>query len=513
MTVDEILAQGQELAKGAPLDGPANVPPWPDGVLPEAVEEMVDQLSTATQTPRDMAAMMALAVTSTACARRLEVACPGWTEPAHLYVLVVLEPANRKSAVVRELIAPVAAVEEALWREHRAHILAANARRRLLVGDVQQAEKQAREATGKERHARVADLVALEMELNEHGPERGKPQLLLDDVTTERAAMVCAANGERIAVLSAESDLFAVAAGRYERRGRANIGFWLSGHSGDSVRVDRVSREPIVLSQPAITMGITTQESVLRGMADAPDMIGRGLAARMLYAVPPSAIGYREVSPPRLQQGVRERYGEVIREVFQRLTPCTVPPPPPITLVLSDAAERLYTEYRAQIEPRMRAGGDLSGHMLGWAGKLCGQVARIAGLLTALQVAESSGIHEGWPRIDRECMRRAIAIGDYLVEHARRAHAMMLNGAPGPAGRPLACSGDAELAEKIATLIRGHGSWSGQAQALAREIGGGTDARSLGHALRRLPQRLARLGIAYTPPTSSRRVHKFEVSS
>lgn len=53
-----------------------------------------------TQTPADLAGLLALAVGSAVIARRVEIEPrPGWREPVNLYVSVLLDPANRKSAV------------------------------------------------------------------------------------------------------------------------------------------------------------------------------------------------------------------------------------------------------------------------------------------------------------------------------------------------------------------------------------------------------------------------------
>ena len=49
-----------------------------------------------------------MAIMAVACAKRFRVEVkPGWSQPLNLYVVIALEPGNRKSAVFREAVAPL----------------------------------------------------------------------------------------------------------------------------------------------------------------------------------------------------------------------------------------------------------------------------------------------------------------------------------------------------------------------------------------------------------------------
>ena len=74
-----------------------------------------------------------------------------------------------------------------------------------------------------------------------------------------------AENNERIAVLSAEGGgVFSNMAGRYSSDGRANIEIYLNGHTGDYTPIDRIGREPILLNEPCLTIGLFVQPEVIR---------------------------------------------------------------------------------------------------------------------------------------------------------------------------------------------------------------------------------------------------------
>ena len=56
-----------------------------------------------------------------------------------------------------------------------------------------------------------------------------------------------------------------------------------------------------------------------------------------------------------------------------------------------------------------------------WAGKYTGAVLRIAGLL---HIAENNGIPE-FCNVSEQTMKNAVRIGEYFLEHAKAAHALM----------------------------------------------------------------------------------------
>ena len=102
------------------------------------------------------------------------------------------------------------------------------------------------------------------------------PRLWTQDVTPERLGALLAEHGERIALLSDEGGIFDVLAGRYNN-GVANLDLFLQAHAGAAVRVDRGSRPPVILRNPALTFAISPQPDVLESLSDKPGFRGRGV--------------------------------------------------------------------------------------------------------------------------------------------------------------------------------------------------------------------------------------------
>lgn len=73
-------------------------PEFPVNALPQVLRNWVIEVSTATQTPPDLSAMLALAVCAATLALSVFISPrPGWVEPVNLFVAVLLDPGNRKS--------------------------------------------------------------------------------------------------------------------------------------------------------------------------------------------------------------------------------------------------------------------------------------------------------------------------------------------------------------------------------------------------------------------------------
>jgi hypothetical protein len=99
---------GDRWAPPIPLGVAGEVPPFPIEVLPGWLSEYVAAVATATQTPPDLAGMLALAVLATVAAGAVEVEPRlGWREPLCLFVAIGMDAGARKSSVFTALTRPV----------------------------------------------------------------------------------------------------------------------------------------------------------------------------------------------------------------------------------------------------------------------------------------------------------------------------------------------------------------------------------------------------------------------
>jgi replicative DNA helicase len=394
-----------------PFGVSGELPVFPIEVLPGWLGEYVAAVATATQTPPDLAGMLALAVLATVAAGAVEVEPrPGWREPLCLFMAVGMDAGTRKSSVFAALSRPVAeferqqaaaalpAITETLTLRRIADQAAAHAEAAASKAPIDQQEERQAEAIA--RAAEAANLVVPPV-----------PRWLVDDATPEALAGLLATYG-RIALLSPEGDVFDQMAGRYNQAAGPNLGVYLKGHAGDLLKVDRRGRPPEYVQRPCLTIGLTVQPEVLQGLAGRPGFGGRGLLARFLYSLPPSLVGHRKAGAPPVLPAVADRYALELQALAASLT--SSGSDDPTVLTLDPQAGELLLGFERDLEPRLAAGsGDLA-HLAGWAAKLAGASCRLAALLHL-----ASHLRDGWVQpISADTFTAAIRLADYLIEHA-----------------------------------------------------------------------------------------------
>jgi replicative DNA helicase len=397
-----------------PLSSTPDLPEFPLWALPEWLGEYAASLAEVTQTPADLAGCLALAVLSVAAAGKVWADAGAWTEPTCLYVVVVLPPGNRKSEVFRAMTAPLRAVERTMIDAARPVIAEALIRRKLAEADADKTARAAEAAAASldsdRKTSALIDAAEARLELDK-AEVPAEPCLFAADTTIEKLGSRLAEQGGRFAVLSAEGEIFSIAAGRYS--GAPNLGILKEAHAGEATRVERQTRVEHI-DAATLTIGICTQPGVLNRLGETPQFREQGLLARILYAVPESRLGYRNPTPDPMPPAVRDLYSATVTALTLSLSALDEPR----TLSFAPDAAQAVTTLLGAIEPRFRAeSGDLA-HMTDWGGKLAGAIIRIAALLHLAEHAR-----DGWDRpISLATLNAATEIGDYFTHHAKAAY-------------------------------------------------------------------------------------------
>lgn len=397
-----------------PLGSRRNVPEFPVDVLPRWIADMVRDTAIETQTPADIPGTLALAALSTAAGGRVQVRVrDGWSEPVNLYLAAIAEPGTRKSAVYQAITLPLSIAEKSLEQAMAQKRYEAQITRDRLEKLCREAQTAAVNATGHDIPNAIEKAAAAAKEL-ETAPVIAAVQLITGDISPEECTTILAAQGGRLAIMSAEGRIFDIITGRYSN-GQPCLSPFLEGHAGDPLRVNRRERHEVV-EHPALTIGVCIQPAVLTEVMTKPRLRGQGMLARILYALPPDHVGRRVSEPPATAAEVRDRYAADLEVMVLSLA--QIEPP---TLTVDDAALKIIVGYLDEIEPRLRPDGDLYG-IRDWAAKLAGAAVRIAGLL---HVAEHLKDGYGEKPIAESTMARAITIASYYAEHALAAFGVM----------------------------------------------------------------------------------------
>lgn len=381
-----------------------DLPSFPVDALPETVRRYVLAVAESTQTSVDMAAVEALGVGSLCSQGKYFIqGNADWAEPLNIYTVVILPPAERKSSVLSVMIRPVEEYEKEENSRRNAGIIESQ----MVLSRLEKEKRSLVERASKGK-ATEEEVRAKATEIAKYEPV--KPlRLFVDDVTSEKLTSVLAENKGRAAVVSAEGGIFDIISGLYSRN--VNIDVFLKGHSGDTIRVDRIGRASESIIHPALTMVLAVQPEVLNGLMSNNTFRGRGLTARFLYSMPKSTVGSRSFSTKPIPEGVRARYRALIETILSSDNEQE-----PISL--DDGAREVLEDLFNEIEGRLK--GDLA-EISDWAGKFVGAVLRISGILHVMKYPKYSM----FDAVDRETMEHAVIIGRYFLTHAKAAYSLM----------------------------------------------------------------------------------------
>ena len=381
-----------------------DLPEFPTDALPPAIRDYVEAVAETTQTSADMAAVASLAILAICVQGKYRIwGKPDWWEPLNLYCVIALPPAERKSAVISLMTAPLEEYEKEVNATLDAQIIESQMMRSIL-------EKERRSLEDKVSKGKAtADDVANKAKEIASFKEIRQLKLFVDDVTSERLTSILAENRGRAAIASAEGGIFDILNGIYTKN--VNIDVFLKGHSGDTIRVDRIGRASELIDHPALTMLLAVQPDVLHGLMTNGTFHGRGLTARFLYSIPKSNRGNRKFYTNPISDAVKPSYNHLIRTLL-------VKDENDEPLRLTQGATLILEKLYLNTESRFHT--DLA-EIESWAGKYTGAVLRIAGLL---HIAENNGIPE-FSDVSEQTMKNAARIGEYFLEHAKAAHALM----------------------------------------------------------------------------------------
>jgi hypothetical protein len=217
------------------------LPQFPSETLTDWLRDYVVALATATQTPVDLAAMLSLSVIAASCAKKVVVCMKeGYYEPLNIFTVTALPPGNRKTAVFAAVIRPLHNHEEFEAQRMAPEIARRATLHKIKESQLKRVQEQAAHAKSSEQQslAEAAGTLAVELtKMDIPSPTR----LIVSDCTPEKLVIILRQQHGRIAVMSAEGEVFDLMAGRYSANGAGNFEVYLKGHAGDDLQVDRVA--------------------------------------------------------------------------------------------------------------------------------------------------------------------------------------------------------------------------------------------------------------------------------
>lgn len=380
-----------------------SLPPFPIDCLPSRLRNYVEAVAIHTQTPMDMAAGAALGVLAACLQGKVKVEGNiGHYEQTSLYIFLIAPPGSRKSAVIHAMTAAIEDYEQKYNEGNKTAMRRNKQERESLQRDINRLTRQL--------EVKYDTLTELELQHTQDKlvelPEIKPLQIFTDDCTSESMIRLLKDNHGRMALISAEGGAFDNIVGRYTKK--PNLDVWLKGICGDTIRVDRINREPDYIRNPALSMIISAQPGVLRELMQSSLLDGRGFLARLFYINIPSAAMPKSFRSAPIPATIREDYDHLIFHLLN------LSENEPITLHLAPEAINQMDELCHSVEAYLR---NEHRDMREWGSKYIGLVLRTAGLLHI--AADGAG------DIQTEMVENAIRIGSYAFHHALYAYSIL----------------------------------------------------------------------------------------
>lgn len=384
----------------------------PSSFLPTPIAEMAEAVAEVTQTPPDLATMVALSVIATCCQKKFMITPGGsWVETINLYVCIGADPAERKSAVFKHLTSPIRIWEKENKKSTAVDRKRQKIKRKITLKRIEKLEKKAETAEDDNAQEKIIEeILQLQEDLP---PEPIEPKILGGQTTVEALEMSLFTHGGKWSIMTDEGTQFQILGGLYTK-GQTNLETVLKAHTGADIDVRRIGRKAYI-EDAHLTVGIMTQPDIIRELGQNKSFRGSGFLARFLYCQPfESPIGSRDASSRKsLPKSISQDYARRLQDLLNFDTE------EPILIELSEEAREMFDDFSQMIEDQLGPEQPLH-HIRDWGGKLSGAALRISALFHLVEHGP-----EAEPVVSASTMEKALNLAFNLVPHAQYSFSSM----------------------------------------------------------------------------------------
>jgi hypothetical protein len=259
---------------------------------------------------------------------------------------------------------------------------------------------------GVEREAIRDELKAMKKAQANINNGLNPPRLCCEDVTSQKLAVMLAQNHEQLASLSPDAgNIVNILLGQYSKLDRTDENIYLKAYTGDTCRVDRQGREPIVLQRPCLSALWLVQPDKVETLLAERSMTDGGLIPRLLMCH--SHAQHQPIM--RGTEGIPQNTTNEWASLVSKLIRTFHMAPEPVTLETVPEVLDLMDNHCNQIVERMN-NADLQ-DVTTYAARWNEQAWRIAVCLHAGLHGEAAGVQV----MAADTAASAIAIADWFA--------------------------------------------------------------------------------------------------
>jgi len=260
----------------------------------------------------DLPAIIGLSIVSAAIGKGLRMHAREYKVRGNLYSLASAPSGAGKSSCFRPFVAPLQDIEKELMQSHEAMIPRWEAERDLLeaeAGRIKRGKGDTAEST--ERMTEIKKRIA-ELET-----ECTPSQLIAENVTIEALAVILANNDECLSMLSPDgSEVITNWLGRYNKTDRTDEGLLLKAWTGEPCRINRLSRKPVSLHRPCLSLILCCTPDEIRNLYGNERFVTGGLMPRFLCCESKSRPKERNGQSEGLDSSRWESWNKLIKQLY-----------------------------------------------------------------------------------------------------------------------------------------------------------------------------------------------------
>jgi hypothetical protein len=317
---------------------------FPLDALPPVMACMVVAVASCEHVPPALPALAAIGVASASIGAGLEVVSgPNRVTRGNLFLLGAAESDSGKSETFRVVAGPLLDHQSRLleaWRTKTSPELQSELR--VLDKEIGSLEKKAAKAGDPSERERLRGELEYKLARKDDlARKAAMPCVMAQDVTTEKLAVLLRDNAE--VVFSASADARKVVQnlmGRYNALQTSDESLYLSGYSGDFVRVDRQGRDAVVLHRPCLSLCWLVQPDLLATMLGEESLSASGFLPRLLICDTRAKPQRIENEAPALPEAIRAAWWKLVADLLasyhDAATPFRVEPTPAALACLTE---------------------------------------------------------------------------------------------------------------------------------------------------------------------------------
>lgn len=398
-----------------------------ESLVPKALFEWAKDISERMQVPLEMIVVPAIIAFSGVIGRKIRIRPKekdDWEVIPNLWGGVVAPPSSLKSPSLKEVLAPIEAIQKKFLKDFTALLniyeMENEAHQSLIKTLTAEHAKAVKGGDDESAINLSAKILGLKSELEARKPRQKR--LLVHDATTEKLAEILKDNQNGMIIFRDELIGFLQSLDKKGREG--DRAFYLESWGGDgSFSQDRVIRGTVILESFALTIMGGIQPDRLRGYFDSVLEKGSdddGFLQRfqlMVWVEISKEYTFIDRSPNMIAKNK-------VKDLFYQIEELKEKSDKPIVLQFNLQSQKIFNDWLSKLELRLRSGTLKSSAFQSHLGKFRSLVPSLA---LIFQVIEFGKLINSTVQISNRNLELAIAWSEYLEGHATKIYSSAIN--------------------------------------------------------------------------------------